>query len=141
MERFSDREGYVSSPEIKYRGELPTRLREPIIEILRQSVGARYLLERVERLLNPYGIDAVPSYTGSIAVAKTEDDPSTIAVKRALFGCDWYRIYDLIEDIIAQLDFYEEENRHPDEELELRAFPLRQALNQYFVHAGIGWQI
>ena len=141
MERFSQREGYAIPPDIKYRAELPTRLREPIVEILRQFVGSRFLLDRVERLIDPYGIDTMPGHIGSIPVSKSEDDPTSIAVKRILLGCDWFRIYDLIEDVIAQLDFHEEENRHPDEEAELRAYPLRHALNQYFLHAGIGWQI
>jgi hypothetical protein len=139
MKKFSQREGYARSPDIKFRNELPAHLREPIVELLREAIGGRYLLERVVKLLNPYGIDELPTSTEATLVPRDGDDPDTITAKRILFACDWYQLYDLIEDVIAQLDFYEEELRNPDEEL--RAYRLRNNLNQYFIHAGIGWQI
>jgi len=40
----------------------------------------------------------------------------------------------------AQLDFYEAELRtDPDEEP--RAYPFQNDINDYFRHAGIGWQM
>jgi hypothetical protein len=60
--------------------------------------------------------------------------------KRFLLSCPWFQVYDVIEEIIRQLDFYETELRSDPEE-ELRAGPLQSNLNDYFVYAGIGWQL
>src|ERR1700744_5828900 len=101
MPSFSQRQGFVRPKEIQFREDLPEHLRIPIYEILRRNVPVSFLLERAEKLFNPYGIDTLPVYTGSIAVEKKEDDRNTIAFKRLLLGCAWFQIYDLIEDSLG----------------------------------------
>jgi hypothetical protein len=139
MSSFSQRQGYIRPKEIQFREELPEHLRVPIYDILRQNLDSSFLLERAEKLFNPYGIGSLPAHIGWKLVAKEEDDPNTIAFKRVFLGCEWFQIYDLVEDAFAQLRFHERELAEPDEEP--RAFPMQQALNNYFVHAGIGWRM
>jgi hypothetical protein len=139
MARFSERHGISRSVEIKYREDLPEQIRLPIYEILRETSGASYLLGRARYLFDRFGVTPLPLYTGTIAAAKDEDDVDTITFKRFILGCEWFQIYDLIEDVFAQLDFFEEENRSPDEQL--RAYPLQREINDYFVQAGIGWKM
>jgi len=48
---FSERHGLVRPPEIAYRGELPARLRAPIVRLLKANTSAAFLWERIDRLL------------------------------------------------------------------------------------------
>jgi AbiJ N-terminal domain 4 len=136
---FSERQGYVRPREIVFRDDLPEKLRQPIINILRRSISADFLWERIERLFNPYGIDDWPKPAAPIPVAKEEDDPKFIAAKRVLLSCEWFRLYDLVEDIYQSLEFHDRELSEPDEEPQ--AYRFQQKLNEYFEYAGIGWQI
>jgi hypothetical protein len=53
--------------------------------------------------------------------------------------CEWFRLYDILEDVFSQLLFHEQELADPEEEP--RAYPLQKDLNEYFRYAGIGWQM
>jgi hypothetical protein len=55
--------------------------------------------------------------------------------KALLLTCPWFRVYDVIEEILRHLAFHD-----TDPEEELRAARLQRDLNDYFVYAGIGWQ-
>ncbi len=135
---FSVRLGLLTAPTIKYRDELPTNLREPIFQICQRYLPAAFIWKRVQAILNPYGIDQMP--TGApIVVTKEEDNPDTIAAKRALMHCDWFRLYDVVEDFYAQLVYHETELAHEHEAP--RAYPFRNAIDDYFRYAGIGWQL
>ncbi len=138
MPTFSDRHGYSRPTEIKYREDVPEHVRWPIHKILIDAVGAKVLLERANNLFNPYGLGSVPSYGGPVVVARAEDNAS-VEFKRVFQGCTWFQTFDIIEDTIKALQFYEIESALPGEEP--RALPLQQALNKYFAYAGIGWQI
>ena len=97
---FSERQGYVRPKEITFRDELPDDLRQPIIDILRQSNSTAFLRERIERLFNPCGIDQFPKRGSPIFVSTEEHrDPDFIEIKLVLLGCEWFQLYDLIEDI------------------------------------------
>lgn len=87
MSSFSHRQGYVRPKEIQFTEELPERLRIPIYDILRNNLNSKFLRERAEKLFNPYGIDSLPAHSGSILVAKEEDNPDTIGFKRLVI--DW----------------------------------------------------
>jgi hypothetical protein len=141
MRLFSHREGYSEPIKIKYRDEIPVELRLPIAEILERDNNTRFLNERADAVLNPYGIDAVPVLRGRMPAPRDKDqnDSDAVAFRRMLFGCAWFQVYDIIEDVHAQLVFYEEEFASPDEEP--RAWPMQQRLNEYFIHAGIGWKM
>lgn len=67
-----------------------------------------------------------------------DEHPDFAVIKRVLLGCEWFRLYDLIEDVFDQLSFYDSELAVPDEGP--KAHPFQQ-LNDYFVYAGIGWQL
>jgi hypothetical protein len=135
---FSVRQGLIITPAIQYRDDLPVQLREPVFQICRRYLPSAYLWERAQAILNPYGIAQMPR-GGPIAVAKEEDTPDTIAFKQALLHCEWFCLYDILEDSYAQLVSYEAE--YADENEEPRAFPFRNAINDYFRYAGIGWQL
>jgi hypothetical protein len=135
---FSERQGLVATPKIKFQDSLPPKLRQPIFEMLRRCTNPAFLWERVESVFNPYGIAEYPSGP-PIAIAKEEDQADIVAAKRVLMNCDWFRVYDVVEDIYAQLAFHEQELAAPDEEP--RTGPLQDELNAYFRYAGIGWQI
>lgn len=53
--------------------------------------------------------------------------------------CEWFRIYDLIEDRFERLDFHDTELRNADEEFQ--AYPFQRNINDYFEYAGIGWKL
>ncbi len=139
MKKFSERMGISRPAKIEYRADLPARLRLPIYKILRDSVGSTVLIDRVNHLFDRFGVTPLPLFKGTVHLEKDEDNHDAIILKRFILGCDWSQIFDLIEDVFAQLDFYEEENRHPDEEL--RAYPLQRTINDYFNQAGIGWKM
>ena len=94
----------------------------------------------IDQAFNPYGIDKLPERASPISVTTEENkDPDFIAIKRVLLGCEWFRLYDLLQDIFRRLDFHDTE-LHDNEE-EYYAYPFQEKLNEYFVHAGIGWQM
>src|SRR5947207_7395478 len=140
MPSFSDRPGDSQQKAIAFRDELPVELRIPIFDILRRSVPSAFLWERIEKLFNTYGTDVWPQSSGSIAISREEDTPELRGAKRVLMNCPWFRVYDVIEDIFDQLDFYDRELRTDPEE-EATAFPFQRDINDYFKHVGIGWQL
>ena len=107
---FSVRQGLISMPAIQYRDDLPARLREPIFQILRRYLPSAFLWERVQAIMNPYGIDEMPR-GAPVAIAKEEDNPNTVAAKQALMNCEWFRVYDVLEDLYSGLVVYEAEYR------------------------------
>jgi hypothetical protein len=136
---FSERAGYVRPREIVFRDELPDELRQPIIDILRDSVSTAVLRESIERVFNPYGIDTLPDRNPLAVSPEEHKAPDFIAVKRVLVGCEWFRLYDLLESIFRQLDFHDIELHHEEEDF--YAYPFQEKLTDYFEHAGIGWQM
>lgn len=135
---FSQRQGYVRPKEIVYRDELPEKIRQPIIEILRQSINYDFLWERIEQLFNPYGIEDWPSGP-AIAVSREDDHPKFIGAKRVLLHCEWFRIYDLLEDLYSEIAFSDDKERDPEDDV--KAGPFKETLNHYFEYAGIGWRL
>lgn len=135
---FSDRQGLNTTPEIKYRDTLPTNLRQPIFDILRRNISDSFLLELLIKLLNPYGITKLPS--GAPVAVSGEDEGSDAVIAKGLFGyCEWFKVYELIENIYTQLDFHENELREEDEDI--RTIQLQEDINQYFRYAAIGWKM
>jgi hypothetical protein len=139
MRSFSEREGYNQPKEITFRDELPVKLRLPIFAILGRSVPSAFLWERIEKLFNPYGTDDWAEITEAVPVSQGEDDDA-VAAKRVLLNCPWFRVYDVIEDIFDQLNFYETDLKTDPTE-EIRTLLFQRDINEYFKHAGIGWQL
>lgn len=138
MPVFSKRHGYDPPKKIAFREELPSERRAPILEILGRYVSEATISEAVKTTFDPYGIDGLPAQTARLLVHRGESDAS-VGSKRFLLNCPWFRVYDVIEEILTQLDFYEHELRTDPEE-DPRSGPLQGSLNDYFVYAGIGWQ-
>jgi hypothetical protein len=136
---FSKRQCYVRPKEIVYRDELSDELRQPIIDILRRAASRAVLRDTLARIFNPYGLDAIPKREGPMAITQEESHPDFTDIKRVLLACEWFRLYDLIEDLYGQLDFHDTELRNEDEEFQ--SYPFQQSLNEYFEYAGIGWKL
>jgi hypothetical protein len=137
--RFSERQGYVRPREIVYRDELSDQLRQPIIDIIRRSASREFLRETINRIFNPYGIDALPKRDCAMTITHEEDHPDFTDIKRVLLACEWFRLYDLLERIYDRLYFHDTELSSPDDDPQ--GHPFQQELNDYFVYAGIGWQM
>jgi hypothetical protein len=139
MPPFSQRQGYTRPQKIAFRESLPAQLRLPIFAILQDGVPAEFLMERISAILDPYGITPLPRYAEPLLVSKDEDTANQTALKRVLLSCEWFQVYDILEDIFDQLKFYELELSPPEEEPQ--AYPLQRRINEYFAYAGIGWQM
>lgn len=140
---FSERQGLAKPPEIKYRDTFPRALRQPLFDLLRRYTNRSFLWERIEAVLNPYGLVEWPSGP-PIAVSRDEDHPDTVAAKRVLMNCEWFQVYDVLEDIYGRLDFHENflaPHEEAEEGEELRTIALQREVNEYFRYAGIGWQM
>ena len=132
MPSFSQRLGYAQPPEITVREELPPKLRQPIAQIAARHAGAKVFRQVVDGVLDPYGL--LPPTLASIF--RNGDIDFSAAVER-FNACLWFRVYDVIEAAhrhLTQLDL-----RNGVIPLK-RAPAFERAINQYFVHAGIGWQ-
>jgi hypothetical protein len=136
---FSVRHRLGSEAPILFRAELTDALRQPILDILRESVGTHVLMASLKRILDPYGMTPLPGRAGTIALSDAEVEARFEPAKRVLLECDWFRLYDVIEDVFGQLDFYESDLAPKNEEP--RTPHLSRELNAYFTYAGIGWQV
>jgi hypothetical protein len=139
MPVFSQRYGYADqAKEIIVREELPVELRRPIEKILHRYISETVLNEAAKELSDPYGIDPPLVQTVPVEVYR-EDSDAALVFRRFLLNCPWFQVYNVVEDVLDQLDFHETERAEPDERA--RFGPLQNDLNDYFVYAGIGWQL
>ena len=72
---FSKRQGYVRPKEIVYRDELSDELRQPIIDIIQRAASREVLRETINRIFNPYGLDAIPTRDGPMITTDEEVHP------------------------------------------------------------------
>ncbi len=124
---FSRRYGYRSQPkEIAVREDAPEGLRHFILETAR-------------------GMDCGPSTIRDLicSVIHVRPDPSNWSeypnvwgeAQQLVYGCDWFKFYDFVEEIYQSL------GRSTAEcDLQRRA-DFQNALNEFFVDEGIGWQM
>jgi hypothetical protein len=120
---FSKRQGYLgSSKEITIREDAPENLRYFILHTARSlGLTPAPLRELVCRILHirpdPNNWSDYPNVWGEV-----ED---------LVYGCKWYRVYDLIEALYGKF------SRHmPD-----KAKPFEESINDFFNEEGIGWQL
>ncbi len=58
-----------------------------------------------------------------------------------MYGCEWFKVYDIIEALHARMEKYEEEQHRQHYRQSDNAVKFAQALNDYFIEEGIGWQL
>ena len=119
-ERFSRRHGYEAhDSEIRVREDAPEELRSVLVDIAYES-GLRpgELRSIICRVLR---IAADPDNWSEFPNIDYE-------VRSELMNCEWYRVYDVIEEIPGALS-----DGYPDE--------FEEEMNKYFHMKGIGWQL
>ena len=117
--RFSTRHGYDNAaPEISVREDAPRELRSVVVDIAYEAgLTPGQLREVVCRVLRVESDSDNWSYF-----------PITQEVKGELLRCEWFEVYDVIEEIPGAIT-----DGSPDE--------FEEELNLYFIRKGIGWQL
>jgi AbiJ N-terminal domain 4 len=125
QEPFSKRNRYSSSKEINVREDAPEKLRYFVLETARKFRTPHAVREIVCEVLrmrpDPNNWSAYPNVWGE--------------AEGLVYECDWYRVYDIIEHLYANLADSDHEMGNQD------ARQFAQALNEFFVEEGIGWQL
>ncbi|HZQ55286.1 MAG TPA: hypothetical protein VFB14_24015 [Bryobacteraceae bacterium] len=124
---FSKRNRYSgAAKEITIREDAPEPLRYFVLDTARSlgwsNSSLRSVVCRVLRV--------PPDRSNWSDVPNIRDE-----VESLTYGCDWFRVYDIIEALhaaMAKNDFERRETNAPQ---------LAQALNEFFVEEGIGWQL
>jgi hypothetical protein len=123
---FSKRNRYASgAKEITIREDAPDNLRYAVLQMAidldRPPSALRAILCRVLRVPpNANNLNQYPNVWG---------DPNIWEEVQALmYGCDWFKVYDIIEALHARFG-------------ETDAAQFAEALNEFFVEEGIGWQL
>lgn len=148
---FSKRHGYTGRAiEITVREDAPERLRFVLLDVAKR-MGVR------------------PSTLRDItcSVLKQRPDPNNWSeypnilgeVEDHVYGCDWYRVYDIIERIWVYLDkldpepepepddFFAQDAQDPElsfcpqEPKARKICQFERELNEFFIEEGIGWQL
>lgn len=120
-EPFSRRQGYSGhAAEIKVREDAPAGLRKAVIQIgLEAGWNVSVLRDIICRVLREY---------------PDEDNWSDSNISREvnwlIQKCEWYKVYDIIEAIVADSTLGSSRAPHFEREI-----------NAYFVETGIGWQL
>lgn len=123
---FSKRNRFTTPKEIIIWEDAPESLRYFVLD------GAKQL---------GYGPSALRTIV--CRVLRTRPDPSNWSeypnvwdeVQYLMYGCDWFKVYDIIEELhssFAQSDQYRGEQN---------AALFAEAINGFFVEEGIGWQL
>ena len=120
VERFSRRHGHTSpDPEIAVREDAPTELRSVLVDIAYESgFSPKPLRKLVCRVLR------VAPDPGNWSEYPNIDEE----VRNELAICDWFHVYDVIEEIYAAPQISDAER-------------FAQETNDYFRKRGIGWQL
>ena len=139
MPSFSERQGFTNPPkEIRFREELPIELRQPVLDIVKRYCSDSLLREVVTDLFDPYGIEPPKEFRQPIQSIYGESAVA-LDVRRFFLYCSWNTLYDIIEEFVDRLIFHEQELAEPGERARVK--PLQKELNDYFVYAGVGWQL
>jgi AbiJ N-terminal domain 4 len=125
---FSKRHGYPrEAPDITIREEAPESLRY-------------FLLQTgIDLGLTPHALrDDV------CAVLRVRPDPNNWSAypnvwdetQSLVFGCEWYRVYDIIERVYQRFHDIDEEDQR-----KRLALQFEHTMNEFFIDEGIGWQM
>ncbi len=123
---FSARHNFVEPKEISIWEDAPEGLRFVVVETARQlgmpPSDLRAVLCHVMR--------AMPDRGNWSEYPNIWDE-----VTRLIEGCEWFKVYDLIEALHSRLAEYDT-RRHGQ-----RALEFSDAINRVFVEDGIGWKL
>ncbi|WP_298865233.1 AbiJ-NTD4 domain-containing protein [uncultured Sulfitobacter sp.] len=119
---FSKRNNFASTPPITIRTDAPDGLRYAVIQTA-YDCGPNYSQIRsvVCRVLL-----TAPDQSNWSEVPNIRDE-----VLYEINHCDWYKVYDVAEALLGQI-----ENTHGYD----AAVEFANAMNSFFIEAGIGWQ-
>jgi hypothetical protein len=127
---FSRRHGYAGqSAEITIREDAPDNLRAFVV-----------------RTAGKLGLQPDPFRDIVCEVLEVRPDPSNWSpypniadeVERLVRGCEWFLVYDIVEEIWSAFKTRDEDAFPAEEE---KAPKFREAVNDFFVRKGIGWQL
>lgn len=123
---FSKRNRLTRPKDISIREEAPESLRFFILDTMQklgwEPSGLRSLICRVLRTRpDPGNWSEYPNIFGE--------------VQDLMYGCDWFKVYDIIEAFHASLA---EDDENSGEE---NAVVFANAINEFFSEEGIGWQL
>jgi hypothetical protein len=125
---FSKRNRYAAAKEINIREDAPKNLRYFVLQTaVDLDCGPSRLLDIVCRVLR-----AVPDSNNWSEYPNIWNE-----AERLVEGCEWFRVYDIIEAIHSRM--YKEDERY-----RFRtnvAVRYAEALNDFFLEEGIGWQL
>ena len=125
---FSKRHGYSGQPrEITIREDAPENLRHFVLD------------KAVELGLGPDGLRDI-----ICSILHVRPDPSNWSeypniwseVEGLVYGCDWFRVYDFIEQVHERLARPRSISKSPQ-----RATEFENSLNEFLAEEGIGWQL
>ena len=121
--RFAKRHGYETpTPEIKLREDAPAELRSVLVDMAYESGLRPSQLRRI--VCKVLRVAADPNNWSDYPNIDQE-------VRWDLSECEWYLIYDVIEEVQEAL--YELSDSNPD--------GFEKELNRYFQSRGIGWEL
>lgn len=135
---FSRRNRYVGEAQpITIREEAPEGLRTTILNTAKKlGLGPKRLRPIICETLNarpdPFNWSEYPNVWDE--------------VQGLMYECDWFKVYDIIEDVYAILD----KDRGPvvdfadfddDDEIRATADCFADEINAYFLENGVGWQL
>jgi hypothetical protein len=128
--RFSERHGYAPETEITVRYDAPHELRGVMLDIAYEA-----------------GLSPSPMRDLVCRVLRTRPDPNNWSEYPNIAGeveylvdhCQWFEVYDIIEEIYQAL--LRGEERGDEEQAERPSEHFARELNKYFIKSGIGWQL
>jgi hypothetical protein len=127
---FSVREGYVtpvSQSEITIREEAPPEVRRMVLDIMTQMGWDNDDLFDIASRIGKHSWEpAEPRQSGT---------SSRVLLDRLMTAWEWYLFYDFIERVFGAMENWQVQgDERPEPDFEKR-------INDYFRHAGVGWQL
>lgn len=129
---FSKRHGYRSAPkEITIWEDAPESLRHFVLEQLTSAECGPYPIR--DMICSILHVRPDPNNWSEYPNVWDE-------AQYLVYGCDWFRFYDFMESAYQTLGA-KRRNEWDDSEGQQRAQAFQEALNEFFVDEGIGWQM
>lgn len=122
---FSRRYGYRTPPNITIREDAPENLRHFVLDAALQAGHSSSSIR--EEACSVLHVRPNPNnWSDSNVWGEAQD---------LVYGCEWFKFYDIVEALYRHIP-----NRTA-ESFEGRVAQFRDALNEFFIDEGIGWQM